>query len=105
MSVLSISLPVFGIIFTGYIAAGILSGLDFQTNENSMHLWLKLPEPLRANQLTETLRKHEISVIPNEHFSVDRGNPTHAIRICLSSVDNIGLLEEGLRKLRCFMDD
>ncbi len=82
------------------LACDILQGLDVQTHPQSPHLWLHLPEPLRAGIFAAELRKKEVSVIPSDHFSVDRGNTVHAVRICLGTPATANLLKEGLEIIR-----
>ena len=85
------------------IANEILGEIDILANKYSMHIWLKLPEPIRANQFVSFLRSKEIAITPTEDFAVDRGNTIHGVRICLCSINDIKLLREGLEKIRYFI--
>lgn len=78
------------------IALDILSGFSYQTQPQSLHLWLHLPEPIRAGMFAAELRKRDVAVTPTEHFAVERSNTTHAVRLCLGTPSSLPLLREGL---------
>ncbi len=81
------------------LAAGILAGLDFDSHPLSQHLWLRLPEPWRADEFAAQARMRGVIVTPADHFAVGRGAPIHAVRVCLGTPAQRSKLEEGLKVL------
>jgi len=86
------------------IAGRMLDGLDFQTKADCLHLWLSVPEPWRTDDLVSQARARDVIVIPAEAFAVGRGQPPHAIRICLGAVRGRERVEKGLKILREIID-
>ena len=82
------------------IANDIFKGYNFLSNPYSMHLWLELPNPIRANRFVNTLKEREVAVVSSEDFAVDRENPIHAIRICLCTTTDLKEITKGLEKIR-----
>ncbi len=81
------------------LAAGILAGLDFDSHPLSQHLWLRLPEPWRADEFAAQARMRGVGVTPADHFAVGRGAPIHAVRVCLGTPVERSKLEKGLKVL------
>lgn len=77
-----------------------LGDFDLSLHPNAPHLWLKLPAPWRAAQFKDDLARREVLVESTDAFVVDRGNPTHAIRICLGTPPTFGRVREGLAIIR-----
>ncbi|MBC8337159.1 MAG: PLP-dependent aminotransferase family protein [Rhodospirillales bacterium] len=78
------------------LAAEILKGTDFETNPNSYHIWLRLPEPWRAEEFVAQLQARKVAVLPAEAFVVGRGHPPHAVRVCIGPALNLDHLRDGL---------
>ncbi len=86
------------------IARRILDGLDFRTKAECLHIWLSVPEPWRTDDLVSQAGARDVIVIPAEAFAVGRGQPPHAVRICLGAVRDHQRLESGLEILREIID-
>lgn len=78
------------------VATEVLQGTDFETDPNSYHIWLTLPEPWRAEEFATQLHAKKVAVLPAEAFVIGRGHPPHAVRICIGSAHNLDHLRDGL---------
>jgi DNA-binding transcriptional MocR family regulator len=78
------------------ITAQALAGLDYETDPDSYHLWLSLPEPWRAEEFVTQVRARKVVVMPAEAFAVGRGQPPHAVRVCLGQAQSHEHLRTGL---------
>ncbi len=78
------------------IVAQALAGLDYETDPESYHLWLSLPEPWRAEEFVTQVRTRKVIVMPAEAFVVGRSQPPHAVRICIGPAQNHERLRAGL---------
>lgn len=78
------------------LAEELLSAFDRTAHPNAPHLWLKLPAPWRAAQFKDELARREVLVEATDSFVVDRGNPTHAIRVSLGTPPSFDRVREGL---------
>lgn len=65
----------------------------------SFHLWLRLPEPWRAENFVSQARARGVAVNSPDEFLVDRNTAPHAVRICLGGGLSRGRMEEGLKRL------
>ena len=81
------------------IADRILDGHDISGAPGRIHVWLKLPEPWRANEFAAEARRRKVVVTPAETFAVGRTNPPHAVRICLGMPRTRQTLIAGLEIL------
>ena len=86
------------------IARRVLGRFDIQSRPASMHLWLRLPEPWRAEQFAAQSRSRGTAVMPAEVFVVGRAPPPHAVRVCLAAVHDHDRLERGLSLLVDVLD-
>jgi DNA-binding transcriptional MocR family regulator len=82
------------------LAKDMLGGFDVTTHISAPHLWLKLPAPWRAAQFKDALARREVLVEATDSFVVDRGNPTHAVRVCLGTPPIVERVREGLSIIR-----
>lgn len=82
------------------LAKDILGAFDVTTHISAPHLWLKLPAPWRAAQFKDALARREVLVEATDSFVVDRGNSTHAVRVCLGTPPIIERVREGLSIIR-----
>ena len=78
------------------LARRILGHWRVQTQANSFHLWLHLPEPWRADVFCREASHRGVTVIPGDIFTVGRGEPPHAVRVCLTAPRTRSELEKGL---------
>lgn len=82
------------------IASEILKDFEIQSNPNSLHLWLKIPEPWRANTLEQALKQKGVAVVPTDHFTIERNNTLHAIRLCIGTPPTYTQVKEGLEIIK-----
>jgi DNA-binding transcriptional MocR family regulator len=78
------------------VVAEVLDGMDYETDSNSYHVWLSLPEPWRAEEFVSQLRARKVIVLPGEAFVIGRGHSPHAVRICIGPAHNPDHLRDGL---------
>jgi DNA-binding transcriptional MocR family regulator len=67
--------------------------------EGSMHLWLPLPEPWRANGFAAEARARGVAVTPAESFAVSRRDVTHAVRVCFGAAPDLASLDRATEVL------
>ena len=65
----------------------------------ALHGWLKLLDPWRATQFTETLREAGVLVQSAEAFAVERSQAVHAVRLCLGTPGSFTKVTEGLQMI------
>lgn len=75
-----------------------LADFDLTGHPNAYHLWLPLPEEVRADQVVAGLKRERVLVSTAEPFTISAHVP-HALRIALGSV-TIKELQEGLRSIK-----
>ena len=84
------------------MAQDAFSGLDYVAHPSSYFLWLRLPEEVRADQITMGLMRENISVSTAEPFAITEHVP-HALRIALASAE-LDSLASALKKVREVVD-
>ncbi|MFN3273168.1 MAG: PLP-dependent aminotransferase family protein [Paracoccus sp. (in: a-proteobacteria)] len=77
------------------IAAGVLSGMEFQTETNAFNIWLKLPAGAGRAEMMGRMTGRHIGLMPSDAFTVD-GDPGEHIRICLGGAISRDELRTGL---------
>ncbi|CAM5485512.1 GntR family transcriptional regulator [Streptomyces spiroverticillatus] len=80
------------------IARQELAGLPLVGHPSSYFTWLPLPDDARADRLTATLARRNISVTTAEPFATS-ANPPQALRLALGSTD-LDTLRSTLRTVR-----
>ena len=78
------------------IAMRVLGGLSVQTHPQSPHIWVKLPEPWRADTFIARARHRGILLTGAESFAVGHETDLQAIRIALGPPATRSALEDGL---------
>ena len=81
------------------IAMRVLGGLDVQTQPNSPHLWVRLPEPWRTDAFVARARHRGILLNSAESFVVGHETDVQAVRITLGPPATRSALEEGLNEI------
>jgi DNA-binding transcriptional MocR family regulator len=81
------------------IAAEIFAGFEFRASPTSLHIFLTLPEPWRAQEFTLAARASGIIVEPAGTFAVGRIEAPHAVRISLAATPDIAILRKALATL------
>jgi DNA-binding transcriptional MocR family regulator len=72
--------------------------------EGSIHAWLPLPEPWRANDFAEAARRERVIVRSADRFSLARQVQVHAVRLCLGPPSDMADLARGLGALKELLD-
>jgi len=78
------------------LARARLAGFDFDAKPEAYYLWLRLPEPWRAESFTAEARTRGVLVTPAEAFGVGRGQLPHAVRLCIGAARSRETLARGL---------
>ncbi|MDF3000404.1 MAG: transcriptional regulator, GntR family with aminotransferase domain [Bacillota bacterium] len=81
------------------LAKDALNGFSFQSAENSVFLWLTLPEGWSCDDFENTALVNRVRVISAYKFYVGSQQPPNAVRISLGSVKDDVQLIKGLNVL------
>jgi DNA-binding transcriptional MocR family regulator len=81
------------------IARRVLAGQDVQTQPNSPHLWMRLPEPWRTDAFVARARHRGVLLNSAESFVVGHETDVQAVRITLGPPATRSALEEGLNEI------
>lgn len=65
------------------IATQALTGLDFRSHPNALHLWLGLPDEWTAAQLAEAVRPYNVLVRPSNLFNTGNAQMPNFVRLSL----------------------
>lgn len=69
-------------------------------HEAGFHAWLPLPPPWRTSEFVAAAEQRGVRVSGAEAFAVGRGDPPHAVRLCLGSPRGRHSLRRALDTLR-----
>jgi DNA-binding transcriptional MocR family regulator len=78
------------------LAAEALRGFDLRGHPCALHVWLRLPEPWRADEFTAYLQERGVTVLSSGLMVVDTGLRPAAIRVSLCNVESEDRLRHGL---------
>jgi DNA-binding transcriptional MocR family regulator len=81
------------------LAKDILHGFSYQITDNSVFVWLTLPEGWTCADFESTALIHKIRVISASKFYVGSQQPPNAVRVSLCSVRDEAELIKGLEGL------
>ena len=81
------------------IATRVLAGLNVQTQPQSPHMWVRLPEPWRTDAFVARARHRGILLNSAESFAVGHETGVQAVRITLGPPATRSALEEGLSEI------
>ncbi|WP_110649513.1 PLP-dependent aminotransferase family protein [Salinicola peritrichatus] len=81
------------------IAARRLAGHAIGARPSSLHLWLALPEPWRAEELQQQARQEGVAITTAQPFLVEQSAPPRRIRVSLGAESDLERLESGLEIL------
>jgi DNA-binding transcriptional MocR family regulator len=87
------------------LAAQILKGYEYRSHPRAFHIWLKMPEPWRREEFTETARRRGVGVAPANAFAVGRAPVPHAVRIALTQPERDEEVERALSTLAEILQD
>ena len=65
--------------------------------DGSLHLWLNVPEPWRANALVTEARARGVAITGAEAFAIGRRDAPHAVRICYGAAPDLGALDRAVK--------
>ena len=77
----------------------LLAGFTYASHPHSLHVWLTLPEPWRAEALVAEARLRNVAVTPAEPFAVVRDGMPNAVRISVGATRTADQLHQGLEIL------
>jgi DNA-binding transcriptional MocR family regulator len=81
------------------LARRVLDGYRIDSHPDSLHIWLRLPEPWRSDELVAQARQRGVLVAGAEAFVVGRSDVPHAVRVSLGRPLTRERLEHGLSVL------
>jgi DNA-binding transcriptional MocR family regulator len=81
------------------LAGRVLAGLNVQTQPNSPHLWVRLPEPWHTDAFVARARHRGILLNSAESFAIGHETDVQAVRITLGPPATRSSLEEGLSEI------
>jgi DNA-binding transcriptional MocR family regulator len=81
------------------VAREVLGRYRVQSQPESFHLWLSLPEPWRSDAFAAHARRRGVLVGPSQTFLVGPGAAPAAVRVCLGPPRDREQLLKGLRTL------
>jgi 2-aminoadipate transaminase len=67
-------------------ASALPAGSRWTRPEGGMNIWVRLPEPLDANELLPRARREGVSYLPGRYFAVSRHEPG-ALRLSFASLE------------------
>ncbi len=80
------------------LASSALSAFDRSANMFGHHLWLRVPDGQRADDVVEAALRAGLLIVPNAAFAVGK-SATEALRISLGVASDRPELEDGLNQL------
>ncbi|HZH44108.1 MAG TPA: PLP-dependent aminotransferase family protein [Lysobacter sp.] len=79
------------------LAAQRLAGFERLAHPRALHVWLRLPEPWRADEFAAYVQARGVDVLASGSMAVDPGLRPAAVRISLCNVESEERLDHGLR--------
>lgn len=73
-----------------------LAHADLDAHPEAYYVWLRLPEPWRADTFVAEARASGVLVTPAEAFAVQRDPVVHAVRLCTGAARTRDALAKGL---------
>lgn len=67
-------------------------------------IWMKLPDQWRTSDFVNTLTSDDVTCLDSNHFVQGRGRNPDSLRIALTTPDTHNALEEGLIKLKHWLE-
>ena len=74
----------------------MLGRYEPQCPEGSLHLWLQVPEPWRANALVAEARARGVAITGAEAFAIGRRDTVHAVRVCYGAAPDMAALDRAV---------
>lgn len=85
------------------ITHNILSGLQFQSHPNALHIWLPLPGRWRPSTFVDRAMEQGVAVAPSDPFLVGFNTNIRAVRVSIGS-SSTNDLKRGLRVIRQLLE-
>ncbi len=79
-----------------HIAYEALKDFSIRHAPDSLHLWLDLPSPWRANDFLKETERRGVRLLTAETFMVGRDAAPHAVRICTGGRNSPADIEQGM---------
>lgn len=86
------------------IVSEVLGSFDHVGDPHALHVWLRLPEPWRADAFVSEARLKNVAVTPAAPFAVGRKAPPEAVRISVGAARTREQLREGLLIIADLLD-
>jgi len=78
------------------IAIESLRGFPVRHVLETLHLWLELPAPWRANEFQKEVERQGVRLLTAESFTVGRDVAPHAVRICTGGSNSLADIKQGM---------
>ncbi|MGP1397614.1 MAG: PLP-dependent aminotransferase family protein [Inquilinaceae bacterium] len=81
------------------IARAIFADFDYAADRNGLHLWLPLPQGVRADVFRAQCAEAHVRVTEASSFAVEPAEAPEAVRLCLSHEPDDSRLRQGLQTI------
>lgn len=81
------------------LAKEILGHADVTSQPGGVHLWLKLPEPWRAEEFTREAERSGVAILPSIAFTARRQADVEAVRVCFGAPEQDREVRRGFEML------
>ena len=81
------------------MAAGLLDGLELQTQPAALHVWLHLPARWSGAEAALALARTGVLVTPADRFFIGRGSAPQALRVSLAAAPTRSHLRGALERI------
>ena len=82
------------------LASQVFADFQLRAPDSAMHVWLSLPNGLRADEFAERAQKSGVLLRPAARFAVDDRPTPDCVRLSLSTPANLAEVDEGLHTLK-----
>lgn len=76
-----------------------MKGLTYRHQGSALHIWLRLPDQWRPDQVVSLARRAGVSLSPTDIFTASGCPVPQAIRICIGGVRSREILADGLHRV------
>ncbi|MFQ5973294.1 MAG: PLP-dependent aminotransferase family protein, partial [Alphaproteobacteria bacterium] len=86
-------------------AQAALASFNARLHPASLHAWLELPPPWRANDFVEAAASRNLRIAPTECFAVGRAEAPHCVRLALGAVRSRDELTQALETVTRILEE